>query len=154
MTSRNNHELWVVGYASLFGGADTELDHNIDLWRSFGVEVHLVPTGGLNDAAMQSCERRGCITYRYHPGIFRDKVVVSFCNGEFLRALPDIRAEGKPACVVWFNCMTAPFEAELAAHRQSGIDLFGFVSDYQRSLLKPEREGDDADYTGAPSILS
>ena len=48
-------EIWVVGYPSLFGGADTELDHNIDLWRSFGVEVHLVPTGGPNAAAMRSC---------------------------------------------------------------------------------------------------
>ena len=38
-------EIWVAGYPSLYGGADTELDHNIDLWRRFGVEVNLVPFG-------------------------------------------------------------------------------------------------------------
>ncbi|CAJ0858052.1 hypothetical protein AMST5_01081 [freshwater sediment metagenome] len=36
-------EIWVAGYPSVYGGADTELDHNIDLWRRFGIEVHLVP---------------------------------------------------------------------------------------------------------------
>jgi len=35
MAYGKTHELWVVGYPGLFGGADTELDHNIDLWRSF-----------------------------------------------------------------------------------------------------------------------
>jgi hypothetical protein len=140
MMISKNQEIWVAGYPSLFGGADTELDHNIDLWRSFGIGVHLVPMFGVDATARRRCDERGCITHRYQPEIFRDKLVVSFCNGEFLQVLPQIQAGGKPACVVWFNCMTWPFEAELAAHRQGWIDLFGFTSDYQRSLLKPELE--------------
>jgi glycosyltransferase involved in cell wall biosynthesis len=130
-------EIWVAGYPSAYGGADTELDHNIDLWRSFGVDVHLVPMFGYDPAARRLCEERGCVTHEYRPGVFRDKVVVSFCNGEFLRLLPEIREAGRPAAVVWFNCMTWPFDRELEAHRNGWVDLFGFASDYQRGLLEP-----------------
>lgn len=133
-------ELWVAGYPSTVGGADTELDHNIDLWRRYGVEVHLVPLFGC-DAKMQAlCEARGCTTHQYHPAIFHDKIVVSFCNGEFLKKLPEIVEQGKPATVIWFNCMTWPFEAELEAHSNGWIDLFGFVSNYQKEWLFPKLE--------------
>src|SRR3984885_8044728 len=44
---------------------------------------------------------------------------------------------GRPAKVVWFNCMTSLFEAEKRAHRDGLIDYFGFVSDYQRRMLAP-----------------
>jgi hypothetical protein len=78
-------EIWVAGYPSLFGGADTELDHNIDLWRAHAVDVHLVPLTEWCDPAVRAlCDARGCVTHRYEPGVFADKVVVSFCNGEFL----------------------------------------------------------------------
>jgi len=83
-------ELWVAGYPSLFGGADTELDHNIDLWRQSGVEVHLVPMFGCDPAMRRLCDLRGCITHEYSRDVFKDKFVVSFCNGEFLRLLPEI----------------------------------------------------------------
>jgi len=36
-------EIWVAGYPSFVGGADTELDHNIDLWRMHNIDVNLVP---------------------------------------------------------------------------------------------------------------
>lgn len=134
------NELWVAGYPSSVGGADTELDHNIDLWCKQGVQVHLVPMFGVHAPMQALCEARGCQTHEYHPGVFRDKVVVSFCNGEFLARLPEIVAAGKPAAVVWFNCMTWAFEAELEAHRQGWIDFFGFVSEYQKGWLLPKLE--------------
>ena len=31
------NQIWIAGYPSFYGGADTELDHNIDLWRRFGI---------------------------------------------------------------------------------------------------------------------
>ncbi len=133
--------LYVAGYPSLYGGADTELDHNIDLWRENGVAVHLVPMGGEPDPAMRAlCDARGCITHRYEPGIFAGQIVASFCNGEFLRRLPEIHAAGKPRCVVWANCMTWPFDAEIAAHKAGLIDRFAFQSEYQRSMLLPSLE--------------
>src|SRR6516165_9704837 len=81
------HEVWVAGYPSFYGGADTELDHNIDLWRRFDIDVHLVPMFGADAAMRQLCDERGCRTHEYAPGVFADKIVMSFCNGEFLSEL-------------------------------------------------------------------
>jgi glycosyltransferase involved in cell wall biosynthesis len=129
--------IWVAGYPSSYGGADTELDHNIDLWRRFGIGVHLVPMHGADPAVRLRCDARGCHTHRYSPDIFADKLVISFCNGEFLKELPVIAMHGRPRCVLWANCMTWHFDRELAAHRDGLIDCFIFQSDYQRRLLLP-----------------
>lgn len=133
-------QIWVAGYPSSVGGADTELDHNIDLWLLHGAQVHLVPMFGFDPRMQALCEARGCQTHEYHPSVFRDKVVVSFCNGQFLDRLPEIVQAGRPAAVVWFNCMTWTFEAELEAHRHGWIDFFGFVSNYQKRWLLPALE--------------
>ncbi len=133
----SKREIWVAGYPSFVGGADSELDHNIDLWIMNGLDVNLVPMPGF-DASMKShCDRRGCKTHTFHPGIFKDKVVTSFCNGEFLDKLPQIYETGKPAAVIWFNCMTWKFDKELVAIQNNWITLHGFVSNYQKSILLP-----------------
>jgi hypothetical protein len=46
--------------------------------------------------------------------------------------------QGRPARVIWFNCMTRTFDREREAHRQGWIDRFGFVSAYQERMLGPE----------------
>lgn len=133
-------EIWVAGYPSFVGGADSELDHNIDLWLMNGVEVHLVPMPACSPEMKILCDQRGCITHDYHPAIFRDKIVVSFCNGHFLDTMQEIYENGKPAAVLWFNCMTWTFEKELVAVNNGWITLHGFVSKFQRSILKPALE--------------
>jgi intein/homing endonuclease len=101
------NEIWVGGFPSLLGGADTECLHNIDLWRKHGVDVHLVPMFMQDSSVAAYCKRIGCFIHDFHPAIFRDKLVVSYCNGEFLNALPSIMEYGKPASVGWFNCVPA-----------------------------------------------
>ncbi len=130
--------VWVAGFPSPYGGADTELDHQISLWRRREVDVHLVPMFGADARTRERMLARGCSIHEYRDDIFRGQVVVSYCNGEFLAHLPRIMAAGRPAKVVWFNCMTWLFDGEREAHRQGWIDLFGFVSAYQRSLLEPQ----------------
>lgn len=132
------NELWVAGYPSLYGGADLELDHNIDLWRHYGVEVHLVPMFGCDRQMAAFCHERGCTTHAYRPDIFERKIVASFCNGEFLSKLPEIIECGRPEAVIWFNCMTWTFEKELEAHRNGWITYYGFVSEYQKQCLSPQ----------------
>src|SRR5688500_6379169 len=135
------HELWVAGYPSYFGGADTELDHNIDLWVANSVQVHLVPMSPWSDPAVRAlCDARGCVTQAHQPGISKGKTFGACCTGEILEALPRIVEEGRPRSVVWFNCMTWTFPAEVAAHTNGWIDLHGFVSRYQRGILKPALE--------------
>ena len=104
------------------------------------VDVHLVPMFGCDPAMKQLCDARGCVTHAYEPGIFGGRVVVSFCNGPFLEALPAIVEAGRPRAVVWFNCMTWTFPHEITAHANAWIDYHGFVSHFQRDLLKPQLE--------------
>ncbi|MCC6556868.1 MAG: hypothetical protein IT372_28265, partial [Polyangiaceae bacterium] len=132
------NEIWVAGYPSFYGGADVELDHQIDLWRSHGVGVHLVPMQREDQAMRRLCDARGCVTHPYEPRIFDGKVVVSFCSNVFLRRLPEIHAAGAPRAVVWFNCMTWLFPGEIEAHKQGWITHFGFQTSYQRERLVPE----------------
>lgn len=130
-------KLWIAGYPSTYGGADTELDHNIDLWEKMGVEVHLVPMFGSDPAMRMKCQKRGCQTHEYKPGIFKERSWPRGATVSSSKKLPEIMDKGKPAKVIWFNCMTWTFPKELEAHRNGWIDLFGFVSDYQRSVLLP-----------------
>ncbi len=132
------HEVWVAGFPSFYGGADTELDHLIDLFRAHDVAVNLVPMFGADQEMTASVLSRGCTIHEYRSDVFAGRTVVSFCNGEFLRLLPEIVAAGRPALVVWFNCMTWLFEAEREAHRQGWIDYFGFQSSFQRNTLLPQ----------------
>jgi glycosyltransferase involved in cell wall biosynthesis len=135
-----SQEVWVAGFPSYYGGADTELDHNIDLWRRFGVDVHLVPMFGADPRMKKSVLERGCKIHEYRDNIFAGRTVVSFCNGRFLEKLPLIMEHGRPAKLIWFNCMTWLFEKEKDAHREGWIDYFGFESEYQKKMLVPQLE--------------
>lgn len=134
------NEVWVAGFPSYYGGADTELDHLIDLFRAFDVSVHLVPMFGADPRMKESVIERGCKIHEYTDSAFKDKVVVSFCNGSFLEKLPLIMEHGRPKKVIWFNCMTWLFDRERIAHQQGWIDCFGFESEYQKRLLLPQLE--------------
>ena len=134
-------EIWVGGYPSFFGGADTELLHMIDLWRMNDVDVNLVPMPGCDENMKIHMTSIGAKTHQFKPDIFKDKIVVSLCNGNFLSALPEIMEKGKPRATVWFNCMTWTFPNEVNAHKNGWLNYHGFVSNYQKDwLLKPLNE--------------
>ena len=38
------YSLYIIGFPSLYGGAGTELYHQIKVWKQMGVEMHLIPT--------------------------------------------------------------------------------------------------------------
>jgi hypothetical protein len=130
-------QIWVGGFPSLVGGADTELLHNIDLWRKKRVDVNLVPMFGYDENMKNYVQSLGCNVHEYNKNIFSNKIVVSYCNGNFLEKLPEIIECGRPKKIIWFNCMTWPFDKELEIHKNGWIDYFGFISKYQEQLLKP-----------------
>ncbi len=109
----------------------------IDLWRLHDVDVHLAPTSPPDPGMKRCCDQRGCHTHVYRDDLFRDKVLISYCNGSFLHRLPRIIAAGRPRAVLWANCMTWCFGDELTAHRDGMIDIFLFQSRFQRSALLP-----------------
>jgi glycosyltransferase involved in cell wall biosynthesis len=132
--------VWIAGFPSYYGGADTELDHLLDLFVTFGVEVHLAPMFGADDRMRASVVARGCHVHEYSDEVFADKTVVSFCNGFLLEKLPAIMRAGRPKAVVWFNCMTWLFDREKVAHENGWITLFGFQTDFQKRSLLPQLE--------------
>jgi len=133
-------EVWVAGFPSYYGGADTELDHTIDVFRQFGLEVNLVPMFGCDERMRVSVLERGCKIFSYREDIFGGKTVISYCNGQFLSKLPMIMKAAPPVRVIWFNCMTHTFEAEKQAHAHGWIDYFGFQTEYQKRCLMPQLE--------------
>ena len=133
-----HREAWIAGFPSSYGGADTEVDHLIDLLRDRDVAVHLVPMFSADEAMKRSVLARGCQVHAYSDDVFRGRTVISYCNGNFLDKLPAIMAKGRPSKVVWFNCMTTLFDAEKRAHQSGHVDYFGFVSAFQGRCLAPE----------------
>jgi len=116
-------ELCVIGHPSRLGGADTELDHQIHCWQAMGVTVHVCHTGALDDnLRAMNLEQRGCI---YHEprdwASLKDLYCISFCNGEYLKNLPEIKRYAKTTS--WVNCMTWNFDAEIEMHAKGLIDF-------------------------------
>jgi len=132
-------EIAVIGHPSRYGGADTELDHQIRVWQSLGWKVHVIHTGAIdgNLLSMRLAEDRGCVVHAPCDwSQVRGRVVVSYCNGGFLSALAEIRRYD-PKAIVWANCMRWLFDAEKAAHREGLIDWFVYQTEAVRTAVEP-----------------
>lgn len=129
-------EIWIAGAPSFVGGADTELYHQIILWRKNNVDVHIVPNqpDSMVPAMAEKMKSIGCFVDEYKPNVFANKVVVSYCNGPALARLPEM-SEFRPRAFIWFNCMTWPFDPEVAGIKNGWITHLGFVSEYQKNYL-------------------
>jgi hypothetical protein len=115
--------LCIIGHPSPLGGADTELDHQIHCWQAMGIEVHICPTGPLDDnlKAMQM-EERGCIYHRPKdwPSL-EGRHCIAFCNGEFLKHAKSIKRYARSTTFV--NCMSWNFDGELEGQSNGHIDF-------------------------------
>lgn len=127
-------ELCVIGQPSKCGGADTELDHQIRLWRLMGIEVYICPTNYfINDASTVLKDEMIALGCKYLPfkswKDLKNMHVISFCNGEFLNNIIEIKQYAKSTTFV--NCMTWNFEKELEAHENKLIDFFLYQTQHQ-----------------------
>lgn len=117
-------EIAVIGYPSKLGGADTELDHQIDVWLKMNLRVHLIHTSDIDmNLKAMNMEERGCIVHE--PRDWKactGMPVISFCNGEFLKDICSIRDYASK--IFWVNCMSWLFPAEIEAHKEGLIDFF------------------------------
>jgi glycosyltransferase involved in cell wall biosynthesis len=127
-------EIWVAGCPSAVGGADTELLHQIILFKKKGITVHLVPNS-IDNIAIELAKKLECQIHEYKPDVFKDKHVICYCNGPALERLPEM---SKPASFTWFNCMTWTFPKEIEALQKGLITHTGYVSKYQESILLKE----------------
>ncbi len=135
--------LFVLGYPSALGGADTELWHVLKLWRRRGLVVRLVPTWRTPPEWRERCDAIGAETWEIEgpellgevPGL-AGSTVVSFCNGEFLQHAVRLRELG--CRLVWANCMTwISLAEEIHCERYGPFDAYVFQSEFQRECLMP-----------------
>lgn len=135
--------VFVVGYPSDLGGADTECWHTARLWRQAGWEVNFLPAWRPRARWHARLSGIGCQTLRCDTenlesiSGLRDGIVVSFCNSHFLQIAGRLRQLG--CRLVWVNCMTRLFPRETELYAQHGpFDSYVFQSRYQQSELEPQ----------------
>jgi hypothetical protein len=124
--SHSIRRLFVHGFPGLYGGAGTELHHQIIAWLHIGLEVHLIPTNGgfRNEPLFPEMQQRGVKVHGCNDFslIEQGDPVLGFCNAEFLEALPQITERTRRT--VFLNCMTWLFEKEREAMARGQIGMF------------------------------
>ncbi|MDR2430502.1 MAG: glycosyltransferase [Puniceicoccales bacterium] len=131
--------LFVYGFPGLYGGAGTELHHQIIVWLRIGLEVHIIPgdEGYANEPLYAEMLSRGV---KIHPKDEWDALqpgdpILGFCNAEFLNALPEIRKRTRRT--VFVNCMTWLFDREKERMAQGMIAMFLYQNESVRAKHKP-----------------
>ena len=123
--------LYIVGFPSLYGGAGAELYHQVRVWETLGVTLHFIPTQkNVRKAALygEMTERGHMIHDAYDWSVIPEGApVISFCNEDFLAALPEIRRRTRRT--VFVNCMPWLFGKEKEAMSRGDIALFLYQND-------------------------
>ena len=132
--------VFVCGYPSDVGGANTELWHTVKLWRTYGLGVTLIPTWKAEPKWQARLEQIGCRTVESNPDDLQNvpglpgQVVVSMCNAKFLASAERFRELG--CKIVWVGCMNWLFPRERLHYRKCGVfDRHVFQSRFQHDQL-------------------
>jgi glycosyltransferase involved in cell wall biosynthesis len=120
------NKVYVYGFPGLYGGAGTELHHQIIVWRKMNREVHIIPTnaGYKNEPLYQEMLDIGVTVHTHNDfsSIELGAPVLGFCNSEFLDNLPEIYKYTRNT--VFVNCMTWLFDKEKLRMREGLIGAF------------------------------
>lgn len=131
----------VIGHPSHVGGADTELDHQIHCWQAMGLTVHICPTGPL-DAGLKGMrlEQRGCVYHAPNDWPSLEGLhCISFCNGDFLKALPQIARQARSTSFV--NCMSWNFDKEVEMQERGFLDFHLYQTQHAFEKVNPKLHG-------------
>lgn len=133
------HKIYVNGFPSLYGGAGTELHHQILLWRKMGLEVHLIPTNPCiqDNPLWLEMIRMGVHIHATNDWsvIEEGDPIIGFCNAEFLENLPAIRQRTKRT--IFVNCMTWLFDKEKECMKNGEIAMFLYQNEEVREKSMP-----------------
>lgn len=128
------------GFPGLYGGAATELHHQIAVWHKIGLEVNLIPSStGYEQEPLypEMLERR----VKIHPCnawevLEPSDPILGFCSADFLSNLDKIRKHTRKT--VFLNCMTWLFEAEKQRMASGEIAMFLYQNENVRIKHMPE----------------
>lgn len=119
-------KVFVHGFPGLYGGAATELHHQVVLWLDMGLEVNLIPSmeGWVNEPLYPEMLARGVKVHSANnfESVSWGDPVFGFCSSEFLKRLPEIRL--RTSRTVFANCMTWLFPKEKQAMAAGQIAMF------------------------------
>ena len=131
--------LFVYGFPGLYGGAGTELHHQILLWLAMGLEVHIIPpyTTYAHERLYPAMVSAGVIIHGCNDweALTANDVILGFCNSEFLEQLPLIRQHTKRT--VFVNCMTWLFDKEKERATEGMIAMFLYQNEQVRLKNMP-----------------
>jgi hypothetical protein len=133
-------ELCVIGHPSKLGGADTELEHQIILWREMGIDVYICNTSGYDFNSLLMKNQMLSLGCKYLPErdwtSLKGLHCISFCNGEFLSNIKQINMYAKSTTFV--NCMTWNFPKEIEAQNKGLIDFHLYQTEHQYEKVSQE----------------
>lgn len=113
--------LFVYGYPGLYGGAATELHHQIHCWRDMGIEVGIIPSmdGHKNEPLRQEMIDLGVNIYEkdQFEALTKEDAIINFCSREYLEKLPEINQFTKRTMFV--NCMTWIFRKPAVGYEKN-----------------------------------
>lgn len=130
--------LFIYGHPGIYGGASSELYHQIHIWKNLDLELSIIPTmqGYKNEPLYQEMLDLGIKYYEPHDfsDITEDDAVINFCSKEFLERIKDISLKTRRN--IFVNCMSWIFPLEREAAKD---DLIGFFL-YQRPQILQEHQ--------------
>lgn len=132
--------LYILGFPGLYGGANSELHHQILLWaKAFKeIKLHIIPTMNgfaneplYNDMINLGIDIHGTMDFSM---LTKDDAIINFCSKEYLENLDEINKLTKRT--MWVNCMTWIFDQEKIESAKNNINF----SLYQRPQIKDLHE--------------
>ena len=131
--------IYVYGFPSLYGGAGTELHHQIGIWQKLVLDVHIIPTdaGFRWEPLYHEMISAGVTVHEANQfsAIQKDAPIFGFCNAEFLDMLDEIRRYSSNT--VFLNCMTWLFDKEKRRMAEGKIRTFLYQNDEVRASHEP-----------------
>ena len=131
--SGGGEDIFIYGFPGLYAGANTELHHQVILWRLMGLTVHLIPGGAYrNEPLYPEMIERGVIVHEPNQfdAILPGAPVLGFCNDRFLARIDEILLYSHNT--VFVNCMTWLFDLEKRRHREGKIAAFLYQNEEVR----------------------
>jgi Glycosyl transferases group 1 len=124
-------KLFIHGFPGLYGGAATEMHHQVPIWQSLGLEVHFIPTRPEmhKSPVFKEMQEKGCVIHGHNElsVIEKHSAVLGYCSKDYLHHLPTIRRFSENT--IFVNCMTWLFEEERVRAAQGAIKTFLYQND-------------------------
>ena len=127
-------KVFVYGFPSKYGGAGTELHHQIIVWLKLNLHVNIIPThsGYKNEELYGEMINIGVTVHKEHDfSVLKEgDPILGFCNSEFLDNLPEIAKH--TTNTIFVNCMTWLFDMEKKRMKEGLIRCFLYQNEEVR----------------------